>query len=79
MTYIGEIFIGIGAMVWLIGARWLINRVLKRCGITRRSFPFALYSIPFKKFNRQEWFLLVAILLASALLFSIGRLLMIGI
>ena len=78
MTIAGIIFLCIGFGCWIVGATWLSDRTLKRYGMERRKFPFSPSGIPFRKFNRQDWWLLAAIFMISMLFLNVGRALLSG-
>ncbi len=75
MTALGIIFISAGFICWVVGAGKVTTRALNRLGIERtwELNPVAPFSIPFRKFNGQEWGWLALTFVASMSLLILGR------
>jgi hypothetical protein len=70
--FFGGLFLLAGVVCWFTGAGKIVDRAYERLGIERREFPFAPYSIPSRKFNKQELRGIFVVFVVSMILLNCG-------
>lgn len=72
MTLLGVVLLVAGFICWFVGMKQVVAQAHKRLGIEQREFPFAPFSIPFGKFNKQEWRNVIILFLLCTALFNVA-------